>query len=530
MRTRKLYAVFVIFLLAVWLVTPTLALAQDEIPPIETPTETPTEAQTETPTEILTEVPLEVTVEEVQEQLPEGTELVILDETGLEVPLDSEEADGLLATGDPVFCPCGALLGSPSCVSPARFTLAESVVDAQNDTSGCNWGTIYIENGATVGTGNTAVVLNANLLPAQDNTVFHIYGGIDFNPASPTYGQTIGVSTLNRPLTIQAFTGGIGSVHISNLIIAPPATATTNALNIINSDRTELDDCTITDSTDHNAVNINSSMGVQFYDTDVNDSLNGSGIIIQNGSNNFDIESGTVTESGGGSGISVTGSGFGDLESSMVSESGVGHAISLDSAEDVDIWVDNINEADDGSAIQILDLSNGINVWEPTIQELGDNNGITVNDSYDIYIYYADITEYDNGSGIVINNGSYDVALEHNIIEEHHLGDGVNITNASIASMNYDDIEEWDDGAGVNINTSTIIDLDHIDVYEYSGGAAIRIQNGSTDVTVTEQYLEEHGPGAGMNITNAIDILIQGGEVLMKRMEMLVCRLTQSPT
>src|SRR5690348_15957218 len=41
------------------------------------------------------------------EQLPEGTEIVVLDEVGDVVPLATEEAAQAVLVGDPIWCPTG---------------------------------------------------------------------------------------------------------------------------------------------------------------------------------------------------------------------------------------------------------------------------------------------------------------------------------------------------------------------------------------------------------------------------------------
>ncbi len=268
MKSRKLYALFVVFILAVWLVTPTLALAQDEIPPTETPVEVVTE-----------EAPPEITVEEVQEQLPENTELVLLTGDGLEVPLGSTEGDVILASGDPVYCPCGAPLGDPTC-GTSRLTFGEALADAQADTS-CSWGTIYVESTYVGASANGALVIDADSFFFNDGYSLNILGGIDFTPG-PTYGTNIGTSTLQQPLTIRDFdqTIGYGYVHLYDFIIAPPATATNNALNIVNTINTQVETCTVTDISANNAVRIDSSDNLFMNYCDISDTGNGSGLLI----------------------------------------------------------------------------------------------------------------------------------------------------------------------------------------------------------------------------------------------------------
>src|SRR5690349_10896493 len=54
------------------------------------------------------------TVEAILEQVPEGTEVIVMSEEGIE-PLASEEAAEIILEGDPMWCPDGATPGDASC-------------------------------------------------------------------------------------------------------------------------------------------------------------------------------------------------------------------------------------------------------------------------------------------------------------------------------------------------------------------------------------------------------------------------------
>ncbi len=74
--------------------------------------------------------------------LPDGTAVAAVDETGAILPLASPEAAEVLATGDPVWCPTGALPGAATC--SASFANLAALVAGFVPTGN---GVIWIEKG-----------------------------------------------------------------------------------------------------------------------------------------------------------------------------------------------------------------------------------------------------------------------------------------------------------------------------------------------------------------------------------------------
>jgi len=112
--------------LMVNLAFPITAFADDETPP-PAPTEEPVSPPTAEPTEELVPPEVEPTVAEVLEELPEETEIVIVNEEGQVEPLATEEAAEIILTGDPIWCPADVVTpqdGSSGC-SPSYSTLTE---------------------------------------------------------------------------------------------------------------------------------------------------------------------------------------------------------------------------------------------------------------------------------------------------------------------------------------------------------------------------------------------------------------------
>ncbi|MCL5428630.1 MAG: hypothetical protein M1347_02350, partial [Chloroflexi bacterium] len=84
--------------------------ASEEIAPVESPEEAASSETAAEPEVVEEPVVDEPAIEDpglLLSELPEGTEVVVLDEAGEPLSLASEEAADLLATGDPIWCPSG---------------------------------------------------------------------------------------------------------------------------------------------------------------------------------------------------------------------------------------------------------------------------------------------------------------------------------------------------------------------------------------------------------------------------------------
>ena len=97
-------------------------------------------------------------------QVPPGTKVVVLDGNGSEVPLGSQEAQQIIHSGDPVWCP--ATLSNPTpgmngCSNPANYSSASldsllSYLSANQSLFAKN-GTIWIEDNYVSGTNDPAI-------------------------------------------------------------------------------------------------------------------------------------------------------------------------------------------------------------------------------------------------------------------------------------------------------------------------------------------------------------------------------------
>jgi hypothetical protein len=129
-------------------------------------------------------------------QLPEGTEVVILDEEGQVLPLGSQEADAAIISGDPMWCPDGVdpVAGVGGCTSgyTSMTALLAALAGANQPTQN---GTIWIEktyNSSTAEPGATTVItIDGNVFTNWRNNSLTINGGWDGAGTNTTTGTSL---------------------------------------------------------------------------------------------------------------------------------------------------------------------------------------------------------------------------------------------------------------------------------------------------------------------------------------------------
>jgi hypothetical protein len=204
MAARKQHSYFSLFLILVICLNllNVQTVHADGEPPTEPPAPTPvetepaTEEPTQAPTEEPTEPPVEETpapvdstptapeptlepvetestptpVAEILTQVPEDTEVVVIDETGTPVPLASQDAAEITQLFDPMWCPAGVLPGDPSCTQNFS-SISLLITDMINNTS------FYAQNGVIYFVETTGVQTTG----ASFNLTNTSLGGGDFN-------------------------------------------------------------------------------------------------------------------------------------------------------------------------------------------------------------------------------------------------------------------------------------------------------------------------------------------------------------
>jgi parallel beta helix pectate lyase-like protein len=160
-------------------------------------------------------------------QIPDGTGVVVLDETGATVPLATQEAADIASTGDPMWCPSGVTPGAATC-SGSYSSLSDLVAGFVPTGNG----TIWIQAGPDPG--SEATIDGSGSWSAARNFSLTLLGG--WAGCSPTCTSSItGVSTFDTAINIVDWTG---SVTVKNIafegVPANSAYSTTAALNVAN--------------------------------------------------------------------------------------------------------------------------------------------------------------------------------------------------------------------------------------------------------------------------------------------------------
>ena len=210
--------------------------AEDEnaVPPaMEEPTPAPDEEAEIPPTEESTEE--ETPLEPLLSELPENTNVVILDEAGNSVPLVTTEAKDIVQVADPMWCPAGSLPGDAGCV--AHATISSLITDITNNPGNYNADAIiYFEKPAggftdsfelsETSLGNTAYdIIKNNELTLQ--------GGLNGTGTTTVTGRTTFDGTAGAFILIGSSSNPwIGNISISRFTINGNGSSTDNSLTV----------------------------------------------------------------------------------------------------------------------------------------------------------------------------------------------------------------------------------------------------------------------------------------------------------
>jgi cell division septation protein DedD len=264
-----LTTLFLVFILCLSLANVNSALADDSTPTeppsaAEAAAETPVPA-TEAPVES-TPVPVEATstpepaqaaageaastaeevpVTELLSQVPDDTNLVVLDENGEALSLASQDAAEIIAEADPMWCPEGVLPNGPGCTGNLTIAALLALMQANAGGTFSQNGVIYFER-SSITTYTTAFVLDdsASSLGVSFDTLkaynITLVGGWNGGSTTNLNGQTtfsgssayIQVGTSSNPW--------VGNVSLTNFQIgvsgANGGVSTNNSLTVYTTD------------------------------------------------------------------------------------------------------------------------------------------------------------------------------------------------------------------------------------------------------------------------------------------------------
>lgn len=228
--------VFIVVLMN--MITTIPAHAEDEAPPVESTSEVdpvqPTDQDpVEEETPLLSTPGADPAIDVLLSALPEGTDIVVLDESGEVAPLATAAAADAIASSDPIWCPAGVAKPVPGvggCTqSFGQFVTgnpATGLLDYLMANQPGMDGVIWIEK-AYNGQDNTAIVFNgATTLAVMADFKLTFNGG--WNGSGTGTMDLLFPSTFDVPLSI---TGWKNTVTINNILVTG-TTAGVTALNV----------------------------------------------------------------------------------------------------------------------------------------------------------------------------------------------------------------------------------------------------------------------------------------------------------
>lgn len=259
-NTYFAWSLFIVFVIVINLISVNVVLADEDTPPLPTDTAAPTEppvVATEPPVESTpvpveetptTEAPVEestpeaVSTEEtiptlLLAEIPQDTELIILDENQEPLPLASQEATEIVQIADPIWCPesviatTGPTPGANGCTSSfASIFLLLADMDANPGNYAQN-GVIYLERTQAANPATTitsAVIIDnstySNLFTNLNTFNLTLQGGWNINyptnpAANPITGQTDIVGAGAYLQIGSSSNPWVGNVTINNIQI-----------------------------------------------------------------------------------------------------------------------------------------------------------------------------------------------------------------------------------------------------------------------------------------------------------------------
>jgi hypothetical protein len=210
---------------------PTVTSEPTEEPVATEEAETPTVSETPAPEASPSPEADEDVVEEEQatageeasdpalfEQIPGGTEVVVLDENGETIPLASEAAMDVILDTDPMWCPAGVQPGGPGCTTNFA-TINALITDMRNNTGNYTQdGVIYFTTtpGASFSLTTTSLGNgDFNTLNDYNLTLQGGWNGLNGTNATFTGTTNFGSNTLTVGTSVNPWAGNISLVNFT---------------------------------------------------------------------------------------------------------------------------------------------------------------------------------------------------------------------------------------------------------------------------------------------------------------------------
>ncbi|MEW6400398.1 MAG: right-handed parallel beta-helix repeat-containing protein [Chloroflexota bacterium] len=446
----------------------------------------------------------QVTVAEILEQIPEDTELVVVDETGEVEPLVTEAAAEIVSTSDPMWCPAGATPGDAGCTG-SFGDFASLLAALQADATSGNppvysgSGVVWVAD-AYNGEDNNQITFDGSVLTNLNGNNLTVQGGWSGgNNTTITGTSLVDVSMV--------FVNWTGNVTLNDLDIAGAADDAGFGLLVSNTGNVTLDNVSVTNTalnsygSGEGAI-VETSGSVDVTDSNFDNNA-GNGLQVQAGGNIglntvsasdntltgaylnsclYDAASelcagnGSVTITGATTNV-FNGNGF----SGLVVDSGGGIAINNTQAS---------NNGLDGAYLTSADADGTGDVSVDESEFSGNTNGIGLDVLTDGNIDLTSVDASNNGTGIVLQTtttGAIDVTdvnVTDNTWTGLHADSGGNIDLLDVVAYNNGANGAYLDAEGdITIENSTFNQNVHFNfpqdpgLYAHSNGGNITLIN-----------------------------------------------------
>ncbi len=491
------------------LMNPTLARADGEPPPVPTDSATevvPPELPVATETPVAAEIsPIgdssivapvepvateEPTLLEVFQEIPEGTNIVVLDETGQAVPLAVQEAEDIIAENDPIWCPTGqsprpGANGCTASYATLGDLLANVATVAYINAQTVN-GTIWITSGAI--TDAIAVSIDGGTYSNWGNYALTLQGGWNGTSA----GTISGTSVFSVPISIINWNN---NVAVRNVTIKGATTGTGLTVNATGN------------------INLNnvSASGNGFYGAEL-DNSSGTGNVTLTGKNSFNnnLYGGLVINSAGSVSLNnITANGHSFTGVSINNTFGTGNV----TLTGTNVFNNNNNwglRILSSGAITLNNVTASGNFYDGTVLENTSGTGAVTLTGKNVFNGNADF------NGLVIYSAG-DVRL-HSVTANGNSITGVLINNTlgtGIVTLTGTNVFKNNGSVGLSVLSSGDITLNNVNAIGNgndgpfglnSQGANLDNTSGTGNVTINKGRFDKNYIGA--KITSNGDVTI----------------------
>jgi hypothetical protein len=422
------------------------------------------------------------TVEEILEQVPEGIELIVVSEEGVE-PLASEEAAEIILEGDPMWCPDGVTPGDITCTGSfgdfASLIAALSADAASVTPVYTGNGVIWVED-SYAGNDDDQIEFNGSVLTTLQNLT--IRGGW-------SGGNDTNITGTSSADVSMVFVNWTGNITISDLAITAGDDAGFG-LFVDNVGTISLDNVSVNGTTENtfgfgDGAVLNATGDVDISNSQF-DGNEGNGLQVESGGT---IDLDTVSASTNTlTGAFLDSCLYGSVTAGLCAGSG---AVTITSATS-NLFNDNDFNGlvvDAGGGIAMDHVQANANALNGAFLTSADDDG-TGNVSVD----QSEFNGNSNGSGLdVLTDGNIGVtntnAFSNNTGAILDTTSGTSAINVSDSNFGVD-ITTGNDGTGLHAESGSTIDLNNV-VASYNGanGAYLTAEG---NITVNNSTFNEN--------------------------------------